>query len=162
MRTVNNCGMKRFLLTTVLIATLIGVMLYFVPRPMQSDVLSYAEYDPAVVVYCRKTSRNAVNTGLGYQVGCSVTDFSDTLADCGDVDGVSVTFAGSFDDVERELNRLRAQNVSVQQLDGLYVACFYSPLIRERAVIDGKLVNVQIAYRDGTVTVGYPLILGAY
>lgn len=159
---VNNYGMKRFIFAVFLTAVIFGVMLYFIPQSMQSDVFNYSQYNPAVTVYCRKTSCQAVDTGLGYLATCSLADFKSTVACCRYVDGVSVTFAGSFDDVTAQADRLRAKEISRQQLDGLTVICYYSPLIRETAIIDGKTVNVQIAYRDGTVTVGYPLILGSY
>ena len=91
--------MKRFLLTTVLIAATLGVMLYFIPRPMQADISNYAQYDATVNVYCRKTSSDCIDLGLGYQVTCSVNDLTAVLSKCKSVDGLSVTFAGTFNDV---------------------------------------------------------------
>ena len=154
--------MKRFIFAVILTAVIFGVMLYFIPQSMQTDVFSYSQYNPEITVYCRKTSCQAVDTGLGYLTTCSLADFKSTVACCRYVDGVSVAFAGSLYDVTAQAARLRAKEVSRQQLDDLTVICYYSPLIRERAVIDNKTVNVQIAYRNGTVTVGYPLILGSY
>lgn len=154
--------MKRFLVTTVLIAAILGVMLYFAPKPMQSDVYSYVQYNPTINVYCRDTTCDASDMGLGYQVTCTAADFNKTLASCRNVDGVSVSFAGAAYDVNEIVSRLQATEVSRQQIDDIFVSCYYSPLIREYVTIDGNRVNVQIAYRGGTVTVGYPLILGSY
>lgn len=154
--------MKRFLFTAVLIVATLGVMLYFAPRSMQADVLSYGRYNPTVNVYCRNTTADNVDLGLGRQVTCSLCNYKETLAECSGVDGVSVTFCGSYDDVTEIVSRLRANEISRQQLDGLTVICYYSPKIRNRVSIGGKTVNIQIAYRDGTITVGYPLILGSY
>lgn len=162
MFSVNNCDMKRFLFTTALIAVIIGVMLYFVPKPMQADVNSYADRNAVVSVYCRNTDLEYVDMGLGRLVTCTVSDFEATIANCDGVDGVSIAFKGSFGDIDAVVKRLNARNVNSQQLGDTYVACYYSSLIRDRAVVDGKEVNVQIAYRNGTVTVGYPLILGSY
>lgn len=154
--------MKRFLFVSVLLIVILGVMLYFVPHTMQDDVSSFARYNPSINVYCRKTTLDYIDLGLGCQVTCSSDNLKYTLANCVDVDGVSVTFAGTVADVQTTVNRLMANKVSSQQLNGMTVACYYSPLIRERVLIDGKPVNVQIAYNNGTVTVGYPLILGGY
>ena len=159
---VNTYAMKRFLFTAVLIVAIVGVMLYFTPRSMQTDVFSYARYNPTVSVYCRETKSNAIDLGLGRQVTCSLCDYKETLAECSGVDGVSFTFCGTPDDVADVVSRLRAQPVCSQAFDGLTVACYYSPLIRQCVTIDGRSVNVQIACRDGVVTVGYPLILGSY
>lgn len=154
--------MKRFLFTAVLIAAVIGVMLYFIPKPMQSQVFSYAEYNPVVNVYCRDTSSQNIDLGFGRQVTCAFADYKATLSSCTHVDGISLSFAGTDQDVQAIVNRLNAAEVNCQQLGDTVVACYYSPLIRDCITIDGKVVNVQIAYRNGAVTVGYPLILGAY
>lgn len=154
--------MKRFLIATVLIAVIVGIMLYFVPKPNYADVLAYVEHEATVNIYCRKTDCDSVDTGLGHQVTCSVDDFKATLASCRNVDGYSVTFCGSVDEVFDILNRLQATAISCQQLNDLYVVCAYSRHLRGGVTLDGKQVNVQIAYRNNTVTVGYPLILGSY
>lgn len=159
---VNTCGMKRFWITAVLIVVVVGAMLCFVPQSMSKDALNYVQYNPTVNVYCRKTSLSSIDLGLGRQVTCTLADLADTLANCDNVDGISVCFDGTAADVCAIVNRLHAAEVNCQQLDDMFVACYYSPLIRERATIDGKSVNLQIAYHNGTITVGYPLILGSY
>ncbi len=153
--------MKRLIVVTLLVAVVFGAMLYFMPQSIYSEILCYAD-DAKVTVYCRSTLCSAVNTGLGYMVNCTVANCYETLRNCRDVDGLSVCFDGNEQDAEFVISRLNAQIISVQQLDGLYVACLYSPRLRGGIVIDGKLVNVQIALSGGTVTVGYPLILGEY
>ena len=159
---VNTCGMKRFLITTLLIAVIVGVMLYFVPQSKYADVRNYAEYNATVNIYCRATTLDSIDMGLGRQVTCSVDDFRKVVSNCNQIDGVSVSFNGSVEDVNAIINRLHATTVSVQQLDGLYVACCVSNRLQGGVTLDGKRVNLQIAYSAGTITVGYPLILGSY
>ena len=154
--------MKRFLLATALILVILGTMLYFTPKSMYVDVLNYLDKNATVNIYCRQTSCENIDLGLGFQVTCSVDDFGATVASCRGVDGVSVSFEGSEQDIDRILCRLQATQVSYQQLDDLYVACCYSPRLKGSVSIDGKRVNLQIAYSNGAVTVGYPLILGSY
>lgn len=154
--------MKSFLFATVLIVVIVGVMLYFVPQSKYADIPNYSEYDATVNIYCRQTSCDSISTGLGYQVTCSVAEFKQTVSSCNQIDGVSVSFSGTADDVDAILARLQATAVSVQQLDGLYVACCVSNRLQGGVTLDGKRVNLQIAYSDGTITVGYPLILGSY
>lgn len=159
---VNNYGMKRFIFSIVLAAVIFGTMLYFIPQSMQADVFGYSQYNPVVSVYCRETSLKSIDLGLGRQVTCTIDELTSVLAECSGVDGVSVTFDGALDDVNAVVTRLRAKEVNRQQINGLTVVCYYSPLIRNRVSIGGETVNVQIAYRSGTITVGYPLILGSY
>lgn len=154
--------MARFMFTTVLIVVIIGVMLYFVPQSAYSDVFNYTDCDATVNIYCRQSTCDSIDMGLGRQVTCSVAEFKTTFLNCDGVDGVSVSFSGQWQDVNVILNRLQAAQVSVQQLDDLYVACYYSSRVQGGVTLDGKRVNMQIAYRDGTITVGYPLILGSY
>lgn len=154
--------MKRFLLATVLIVVIVGVMLYFIPQSTYSDVLSYAEYNATVNIYCRQSSCDSIDMGLGRQVTCSVAEFQTTVLSCGGVDGVSVSFDGSIQDLNAILDRLQATQVNAQQLGDLYVACYYSNRLQGGMTLDGKRVNLQIAFRNGTITVGYPLILGSY
>lgn len=154
--------MKRFIFATVLIVVIIGVMLYFVPQSTYDDVLNYGEYNATVNIYCRKTNCDSIDMGLGRQVTCSVEEFKTTVLSCDNVDGVSVSFDGSIQDLNAILVRLQATQVSVQQLDDLFVACYYSNRLQGGVTLDGKRVNLQIAYRDGTIIVGYPLILGSY
>lgn len=154
--------MKRFLLLAALIAVIIGLMLYFIPKPAQNEVSNYADKGAIVNIYCRQASCNALDLGLGYQVACSVSDFPSTLAYCSDVDGFSVSFKGNSNDVSAIMRRLQAKQVSCQQLGDLYVVCCYSPRLQGGVTLDNKQVNMQIAYCNGAVTVGYPLILGSY
>lgn len=154
--------MKRFLFAAVLIVVIIGVMLYFVPQSSYADILNYTEYNATVNIYCRQTSCDSIGTGLGRQVTCAVADFNKTLLSCDNIDGVSVSFDGTVQDLNAILRRLQATQVSAQQLDGLFVACYHSNRLQGGLTLDGKRVNLQIAIHDDTITVGYPLILGGY
>lgn len=154
--------MKRFLLTVALIVAVLGVMLYFMPRSACDDVSSYAELNAVVSVYCRGASCDSVDLGFGRMVVCPVKQLKATLAACDRVDGLSVRFAGDMSSLQAIVKRLNATQVSCQELNGLYVACFYSNRLQGGVTVDGARVNVQIAYNDGVITVGYPLILGDY
>ena len=115
-----------------------------------------------VSIYCRSTELDSIDIGTGKIVQCSVDELGSTLTKCRGVDGVSVTFEGTEEDVIRVTKLLNIQVVSDYMLDGLVVTCGASARIRGGVVVDGNAVNVQIAYNNGTVTVGSPLILGDY
>lgn len=146
----------------LMVVAVIGAMLYRMPASKYDDVSSYAQYDAVVEIYCRRTTLSSVDMGLGRKVTCSVDDFAQAFAQCTNVDGLSVRFNGDVWDVDDIVNRLQAKVVSSQQLDDLLVICCVSPRLQGGVNIDGNRVNVQIALSDGTVTVGYPLILGSY
>ena len=160
--------MKLFIVTLTLITVIVGVLIYFMPR----DLTRYATDISAsgtVSIYCRSTelkdnaeNRQIVDMGCGKMVLCSVSELDETLSKCRYVDGLSVRFSGDERDVERIINLFNLQVNSTLCLDGLYVICGNSARLRGGVIVDGCIVNVQIAYKDGVVTVGSPLILGDY
>ncbi len=152
--------MKRFTVAFVLTAILAGSMAFFMPKNFARVASRFP--DAEACVYCRQTSLPFSQGGLGKTVFCSAKDLPRVLAQCGGVDGVSVTFEGSQQDVRAVIYKFALANVSVLRLEDLTVVCGFSPRICGGVVVDGKTVNLQIAFRSGRVTVGSPLILGSY
>ena len=153
--------MKRFIVTTILTVVIAGVLAHFMPRSFEKYLTKFGS-NATVTIYCRQTELDCVDMGCGYKVECYAQDFSATAARCRKVDGVSVSFAGSLQDVEQLSNFFKLQALQVFEQDGLYVVCGRSPKIRNGIVDGGRLVNLQIAYKDGMVHLGSPLILGDY
>ena len=153
--------MKRFIVTTILTLIIAGLLAHFMPRNFESYLTEF-DADATVAIYCRQTDLDCVDMGGGYKVECKAKDFAATVARCKDVDGISVSFVGSYDDVSQLCEFFGLKISSEFEQDGLYVVCGNSAKIRD-GVIDGNtLVNLQIAYKDGVVHVGSPLILGDY
>ena len=153
--------MKRFIVTLILTVVIAGVLTYAMPKDFHcylEDITSIG----TVYIYCRSADVDGVDMGNGKMVSCSLNELQSVLKRCSGVDGVSVTFDGSESDVTRIAKLLSLHVVSTYELDGLVVTCGKSAKVRGGVVIDGNVVNVQIAYRQGVVTVGNPLILGSY
>lgn len=153
--------MKRFIVTLILTTVITGVLIYSMPKDFDSYVADISTHG-TVSIYCRMSQLDGIDMGSGKIVSCSVDDFYQTLAQCKDVDGVSVTFDGTEADVSRIVDLLGLEVVSAYELDGLVVTCGKSAKLRKGVLIDGETVNVQIAFSNGVVTVGSPLILGSY
>ena len=115
-----------------------------------------------VTIYCRQTSVDAVDMGSGFKVECSAADFSDVASRCKNVDGLCVSFNGTYEDVTALSKFFRLQVSSEFEQNGLYVVCGKSPKICSGVTVAGETVNLQIAYKDGVVHIGSPLILGDY
>ena len=115
-----------------------------------------------VSIYCRNTDVENIDMGGGKIVRCNVANFASTLAHCEEVDGFSVSFSGAEQDVARIADIFNLKVTSALNLDGLVIVCGNSAKLVGGVVLDGARVNLQIAYKDGTVTVGSPLILGDY
>ena len=153
--------MKRFIVTTILTVIIASVFANFMPRDFVEYLPEFGA-DATVSIYCRQTDLDCVDMGGGYRVTCEAAKFADTVSQCHGIDGVSVSFAGTRDDIEELCKFFRLQVSSVYEQDGLYVVCGKSPKIKNGVLDGGNMVNLQIAYRDGLIHVGSPLILGDY
>ena len=153
--------MKRFILTLSLTIVIFGALIYAMPRDFDSYIADISQ-DGTIYIYCRATELESVDMGNGKIVECNAVDFKTVLSKCHDVDGVSVSFNGTLSDVSRVVHMFNLTVVSTCELDGLYVTCGKSDKVAQCVLIDGNVVNIQIAYKDGVVTVGSPLILGSY
>ena len=153
--------MKRFFVTFVLTTVIVGVLTYFMPRGLDVYVEEISA-DATVSIYCRSTDLDCIDMGSGRIVQSSVADFDRALAHCECVDGFSVRFNGTKQDVKRIVQLFNIKVTSTLDIDGLQIVCGNSNKLTGGVTLDGAKVNVQIAYKDGTVTVGSPLILGDY
>lgn len=154
--------MKRFLVVAMLLVVIVGVMLYFMPKTYEQALASVIPDEAIINIYGRNGSLQGVELGFGQMVSCSKDNFAVTYPRCGQIDGVSATFNGSVTDVQCILTELRVKVLSVQTLGELTVYCGISNSVRGSVMLEGIRVNCQIAYCNGVVTVGFPLILGDY
>ncbi len=152
---------SRFLFLIALVVVVLGVMLYFAPRPFVAK-LSALPPDSQVCIYCRNTSQQAIDLGNGKLVQCSLQDFNKVALRCHNVDGVSVRFSASRSDFLAILQKYNLQVCSAQKLDGLTVVSGYTDKICGGLTLDGKLVNLQVAFDGETLTFGSPLILDSF
>lgn len=153
--------MKRFIVTTILTVIIAAILTHFMPKGFDT-YLSEFDSGATVTIYCRQTELDAVNMGAGYKVQCDVATFRDVATRCSNIDGVSVSFFGCYDDVEKICKFFNLAERNAFEQDGLYVVCGKSGKIKG-GVSDGqRVVNLQIAYKDGLIHVGSPLILGDY
>ena len=153
--------MKRFFVTTILTAVIASVFTYFMPRDFETYLTKFSD-DATVAIYCRQTTLDSVDMGGGFKVTCDTATFSDTVSKCSGIDGVSVSFNGTFDDVTELCRFFRLEVASLYEQEGLYVVCGKSAKIKSGVIDGGKVVNLQIAYRDGIIHLGSPLIIGDY
>ena len=153
--------MKRFIVTFVLTTVIVGVLTYFMPRGLE-EYIDEIDAFAMVSIYCRSSDLDGIDMGSGKIVQCSVADFGSVVAHCKDIDGFSLSFEGSEQDVVRIAKLFNMKVTSTLNLDGLQIVCGNSNKLTGGVILDGAKVNLQIAHKDGVVTVGSPLILGSY
>ena len=161
---VNNVGgetMKRFIVTLILTTVIVGVLTYSMPKGLEVYIEEISA-NATVSIYCRSSDIDYIDMGSGKIVQCDVAEFNNTLSHCKDVDGFSVSFTGTISDVDRIVRLFNLNVTSTLNIDGLQIVCGNSARLKGGVTLEGERINLQIAYKDGTVTVGSPLILGSY
>lgn len=153
--------MKRFIVTLILTTVIVAALIHVMPRGLDGYIEEISA-DATVSIYCRATDLSGIDMGSGKIVQCDVADFNGVRTRCSDIDGFSVSFAGTEQDIERIAELFKLKVTSTLNLDGLHVVCGNSARLTGGVNLDGVTVNLQIAYKDGLVTVGSPLILGSY
>lgn len=80
----------------------------------------------------------------------------------GDISGQSVRFIGKDEDIDYLIRKLNIQVKDEQNFSNIRTIYGYSARLGEGVKLSGEKVNIQIARRGSTITVGTPLILGSY
>lgn len=80
----------------------------------------------------------------------------------GNVNGECVRFIGKDKDIDSFINEFNIRVVDEQNLSNIRVVYGYTSRFGEGVTLDGKRVNVQIAKRGGTITIGTPMICGSF
>lgn len=105
-----------------------------------------------------------LRSGNGFILQCRSRDAAEVYALLSPalLSGESFSFSGGLAEARAILSRLDAEVVSSEQIDQLQIWYGYTRMLGGELSVQGQAINLQIAIRDGTVTVGTPLILGSY
>ncbi len=152
--------MKKLLLFLMSAVVLAGLFTYM-PRDLVA-VLDKTVGDAYVTIYCTEYSGESIETGIGKAVTVPINSYARTVVRCGDIRGVTVTFNGNLRDVQSILDSLDAVTLSSERLKNIVTVYAYSPSVCGKLIVDGQPVNIQIAFTNGVVHVGSPLLLGSY
>jgi len=104
---------------------------------------------------------SVTNIGFGFIYTTCATNANELRAKFNVIDGESIALTHSACPHEI-LRQLGHTMVSYQRGGGLFTIYAYSSRGRDFIRQDGNRINMQIAVRDGRVTVGWPVILGSY
>lgn len=105
--------------------------------------------------------KRRVETGLGYIYYIESSDAAKVRAMFSYIDGESITLNGQKT-AQAILAKLGYTKTS-SSYDGIMDIVYgYSASCNTYILQDNKKINLQVATRDGRVTVGWPVILGSY
>ena len=107
---------------------------------------------------------DVIQSGNGYLISCN-SEIADEIykkIDKDKLQGESFCFQGEIINVNEILYNLNAVIIKKEQVEDIVIVYAYTFKLENYLWIDSQKVNIQIAYNDGKVTVGTPLILGSY
>ena len=110
-------------------------------------------------MYCDEVYKNE----NGVSVGTSYIIQDNKPIDHGNrkVYGESVSFRGSIDDFENLLEIMKLE-YTYENVGEIIVVSGYIPHVKYLAYVNGQKKNIQLAFNNGVISIGSPLILGSY
>jgi len=120
-------------------------------------------------IYCLNAETSiegctVLNIGNGYIIKTDVNNASLAKRKTSNILGESVRFNSSFNKIEKIKNLYNIQIIKEEKLDGIYSLYGFTlnADFTNSIYVDNQLVNIQIAFNNGTMVIGTPIILGDY
>lgn len=161
--------MKKLIL---LISFLILIVCTYSFKPSFADIFKESDLffsDIKYSIYCLNIEKNlsncrVLNIGNGYIVSCRAEDASYIKKHSSNVLGESISFKSIFTKIDKILNAYNINIIKEEKVGDIYSLYGYinKSEFNNSVTIDGNKVNVQIAFNNGIITVGTPIILGDY
>lgn len=128
-------------------------------------IFSNAEYS----VYCLDIKGdlkncNVINNGNGYIVKTDINLVNYVKSNVVNVLGESVKFKSAITSVDKLVKFYDINSIKRENVDNIICLYGYSnnPSLSNSISIDNQMINIQIAFSNGYLTVGTPIILGDY
>jgi|GEM_PF-1133150 hypothetical protein len=103
------------------------------------------------------------NAGLGSIVNCNMQSSTKVKSKLSNIVGESVTFNAPIKEVFSLIEFYNADIIKTEHInESIYTIYASSNSFKKCIFVDNKKVNLQIAYSNGVITVGTPIILGNY
>lgn len=153
--------MKRYILSIIFVIVIVLIALCLVPQSFVHAVTRNAT-TAKCFVYCRSTELPSTSVGYGYIVECEAGELSDVLNHCQNIDGISLSFSASEQEFWQIVKRCNFVKSNIEYFPSLITVCGYTRRLSGGIYVGNTFTNLQLAYNDGTVYIGSPLILGSY
>lgn len=103
-----------------------------------------------------------IQNGNEYIVKCNKDIAKEIKPKFTQVLGESVTFECSKQNALKLISEMKCNLIELENINGLYTYYGYSNNIDNYTYVNNQKVNVELAYSNGRVTIGSPIILGDY
>lgn len=141
------------------------LLVFCAPEFTLADTLNKQDGQFYIYTYQYKEIENTsiVKNGANYIISCPLNLSKSVLhkLNKSSITGVSAEFRGTMQSTMQLKNALKLCIVYEETLENTLFIYGYSPAFREYTTYNNYKINVQIAYKDDTVKIGVPLILGS-
>lgn len=156
----NNLAMKKSVAAIILLL----IMVIASPKPLDKIVeITNAEYLYYIPYFTQLDNSTSISYGCGTEITCTYDFKNQIKSNLHSIQAVSVVIKDcSLDEVDLYLRKLVAKKILSQQIEDIYCVYAYSPFITGAVIIDSNKINIQLAYRNGQLIIGSPVIVGSY
>ena len=121
-------------------------------------------------IYCLNYYNNnfsnaiVINNGNGYIVNCSMLNAKSVKQNASNILGESICFSAPISYVN-EIVKLYGVKILIEEnVNGIISLYGYSnnSIFEQNLLIEGNIINIQIAFKNNILTIGTPIILGEY
>lgn len=120
-------------------------------------------------VYCLNVNENienseVINIGNGFIVNSSASNAKYVKSKVSNILGESIKFKSTFTKIEKIISLYNIEIIKEEKIGEIYSFYGYSTNkdFNSSIKVDNKNVNIQLAYNNGIIVIGYPIILGDY
>ncbi|MBR2966150.1 MAG: hypothetical protein IKC52_01580 [Clostridia bacterium] len=145
-----------------LISVVVGCMATTMPCSLPLVMKTMDLQNATCCVCCRQSKLAGTCVGNGLVVTCEFAELASVLQQSRCVDGISLHFDGNLQKFHHVVQKLQLEVYCTQQIGGAIVLVGHSKQIAGGVQLDGRLVNVQMAFANGKISVGSPLLLCDY
>lgn len=151
--------MKKF--TLLIVAVVIAIITYSIPNFVGKSEI---KGDMQVTYYTNSNiSKNSVLLyGNTYMTTFNGKEYKEIESSLNNILSVSAQFQGDYNDFKKTQKKCGVNVLNSQTVDDVLIIYGYSDKFGRCVQVLDKMVNIQIAIRKNTITVGTPLIMGSY
>lgn len=115
-------------------------------------------------VYKEVPNCEIINNGNGYIIKTDVNNAKFVKSSVSNILGESVRFKSTINKVEDIIDYYNLNIIKQEKVDDIVCIYGYSNKneLNNSIIIDNENVNLQIAFNNGYITIGNPIILGDY
>lgn len=149
------------------ISLLFIMLLIFFCSPYYNltDIAQYYDGDLFIYTYQYKTLPNTsiIKNGNSYIIKTSTKNGKKTIQDLdkNKIKGLSFEFLGNEQDIKNIVEKTKLCVKFNEKVNNIVFLYGYSTLFKDYTTYNNEKINMQIAFQNGVVSVGVPLILGS-